>query len=65
MAIVPILVVRCTTEAAVPSRIVKCEWCNEDCWLSDYSGDSTIALAESMGTAAFTCSQCFEGENGG
>lgn len=53
-----ILVSRCTEPEAVPSNVVQCSICGEDCWLSKYSGQSTIALAKSTGDDRFVCSEC-------
>jgi hypothetical protein len=58
-----VLVVRADHPPAVPSRTVTCAWCSEDCWLSQYSGDSTLALARSQsetGEIVITCAVCLE-----
>lgn len=58
---VPVLVARVSDgEAAVPSRVVSCALCGEDCWLSIYSGDSTLALAAEHGRPVITCMRCME-----
>lgn len=44
--------------AYVPSRVVVCEHCGADCWLSEKTGDSTIAAAAAMGRAVITCTPC-------
>lgn len=46
--------------AHVPSRVVQCSSCGADCWLSRYSGPSTIALAAAAGDASFCCTQCLD-----
>lgn len=59
--IVPVLVVRCGDhpKPPVPSKVVLCSLCDSDCWMSIYSGDSTLAVAASMGTPAIICTTCF------
>lgn len=55
------LVMRCDEgEAWVPSRVVQCSRCGADCWLSLYSGDSTLALAAATGDPEINCGPCFE-----
>lgn len=60
-----ILVVRCTTPPAVPSDVVKCSGCGHDCWLSKYSGASTLALARATGDDRIICNVCLEKIVGG
>lgn len=47
-------------EAHVPSRVVKCARCEADCWLSLYSGESTLKLAAMTGDPEINCGPCFE-----
>lgn len=55
------VVMRCEDgPAAVPSRVVKCARCGADCWLSLYSGNSTLALAAVTGDPQINCGPCFE-----
>lgn len=47
--------------AAVPSRVIVCGGCGADCWLSEYSGASTLALAQMVsesGEVLILCSDC-------
>lgn len=54
------LVMRCDSGPAyVPSRVVQCARCGADCWLSEYSGDSTLALARATGDPEINCEPCF------
>lgn len=57
-----ILVMRCDAGPAhVPSRVVQCAACSADCWLSEASGDATIALAQRVaGAVIFTCRSCLD-----
>lgn len=58
-----VLVVRCTTEPAVPSTVVTCAVCREDCWLSVRTGPSTVALARSLsenGEIFIMCTACLD-----
>lgn len=54
-----VVVVRCTTPPAVPSSVVQCSYCGHDCWLSRYSGASTLALAAAQGDPSIMCDTCF------
>lgn len=45
-------------EPWVPSDIVQCAGCGADCWLSKYSGQSTLALAATLGDARIFCASC-------
>ena len=58
--LVPVLVVRTDQPPAVPSSIIVCAQCGHDCWLSLYSGPSTLALAMQHGTPIITCNVCAE-----
>ena len=54
-----VLVTKADHPPAVPSRTVVCHRCGADCWLSLYSGASTIALAQMLGDDRITCGDCF------
>ena len=55
------VVMRCDEgEPYVPSRVVQCARCGADCWLSEKTGDSTLALASATGDAEINCMPCFE-----
>lgn len=43
---------------AVPSDIVRCGFCGQECWLSTATGQSTIAAARALGTPRFACDTC-------
>jgi hypothetical protein len=54
------LVMRCDEgPPAVPSVVVQCDVCGADCWLSKYSGQSTLALARITGDDQINCGPCF------
>ncbi len=43
----PAVVMRCEDgPPSVPSGVVQCSECGRDCWLSTYSGASTLAAAK-------------------
>lgn len=55
----PVLVMRCEDGPAhVPSRVVTCAECLSDCWLSRYSGESTIEAARRSGDGRVFCVRC-------
>jgi hypothetical protein len=55
------LLMRCADgEAAVPSDVVRCDACGQDCWLSKHSGAQTLALARLTGDSRKLCSHCFD-----
>jgi hypothetical protein len=55
----PVLVMRCDEGPPyVPSRVVTCSGCGAGCWLSEYSGASTLALAAAMGSPEILCEPC-------
>jgi hypothetical protein len=53
---------RCDEGAAwVPSRVIECDGCGADCWLSEYSGEDTLAAARAMeGRLVVWCRRCLE-----
>jgi hypothetical protein len=56
-----VLVIRAAIPSAVPSRIVKCAWCDHDCWLSKRTGDDTITAARTYAGGVepvITCAEC-------
>lgn len=57
-----VLVMRCDEGPAwVPSRVVQCSCCGDDCWLSKKTGDSTVAASlATSGEALFCCHPCLE-----
>ena len=65
-----VLVSRCVRPAAVPSKVVRCDYCDARCWLSRKTGASTMALAAQVsenGQVKIMCSDpadpggaCFE-----
>lgn len=61
------LVMRCDEGPAwVPSRVVRCERCGTDCWLSLKTGNETLRLAIATGDPQINCMPCFEARvNGG
>lgn len=55
-----ILVMACSEGPPhVPSDVVTCTVCKAPCWLSKYSGASTIAAARATGDDRIVCSPCF------
>jgi len=60
----PALVARCSEVPVppVPSQVVQCANCDAPCWLSLYSGASTLALAALTGDARIMCWPCLAAE---
>jgi hypothetical protein len=55
----PVLVARCDESPAyVPSRVVNCAVCHAECWLSEKTGDSTVAAAVASGDGRIMCTRC-------
>lgn len=56
----PVLVIKTTEEPAVPSRVVQCSKCGEDCWESLETGDKNDELVILLeGKLSYTCVDCF------
>jgi hypothetical protein len=54
-----LVVGRCSDgDAAVPSNVVKCTRCQEDCWISKATGAQSMALAEMTGDKRIICGAC-------
>lgn len=57
-----VLVMRCDEGPAhVPSDVVTCFSCGADCWLSKFSGASTIAASQqTAGESLLVCQPCLD-----